>query len=107
MNITTIGKNIRKYRKKNELRQEDLAEMANLSPNYVGMIERGEKVPSLETFIIIANALGVSADMLLTELITTNYITKASELSNKLDRLPPEERQKILDVVDTLLRHSN
>lgn len=106
MDLTTIGKNIRKYRIKSKLRQEDLAEKVGISPNYMGIVERGEKIPSLETFIIIANALGVSADMLLTEVIHTGYIGKASELSNKLDKLPPKERQRILDVVDTLLRHS-
>jgi len=106
MDLTIIGKNIRKYRKENNLRQEDLGEMVGISSNYAGIVERGEKIPSLETFIDIANALNVSADMLLAELVTANYITKASELSNKLERLSPGERQKILDVIDTLLRHS-
>lgn len=106
MNLTTIGKNIRKYRKRKGITQEVLAEMVGVSSNYMGILERGEKTPSLETFIIIANALGVSADMLLTDVITTNYVNKASELSAKLDRLPPSERQRILDVVETLLRHA-
>ena len=47
MQLDTIGKNIRKYR------QEDLAERAGLTTNYIGMVERGEKIPSLETFIKI------------------------------------------------------
>ena len=53
MNLNSIGKNIRKYRTAKGLRQEDIAERAGLSTNYVGMIERGEKIPSLETFINI------------------------------------------------------
>lgn len=40
MNLDPIGKNIRKYRLAKKLRQEDLAEMTNLSINYVGAIER-------------------------------------------------------------------
>lgn len=45
MNLSSIGKNIRKYRLQRNLCQEDLAEMAALSSNYIGMVERGEKVP--------------------------------------------------------------
>ena len=63
MKLATIGKNIRKYRLMKKLRQEDLAEKAGLTANYIGMVERGEKIPSLETFIKILNTLGVSADM--------------------------------------------
>ena len=56
MQLDTIGKNIRKYRLMKKFRQEDLAEKAGLTTNYIGMVERGEKIPSLETFIKILNA---------------------------------------------------
>ena len=62
MKLDTIGKNIRKFREIKKLRQEDLAEKTDLTTNYIGMIERGEKIPSLETFINILNFLGVSAE---------------------------------------------
>ena len=65
MKLDTIGKNIRKFRLVKKLRQEDLAERTGLTANYIGMVERGEKIPSLETFIKILNALGVSGDMVL------------------------------------------
>ena len=56
MKLGTIGKNIRKYRLAKKLRQEDLAEKTGLTANYIGMVERGEKIPSLETFLTILNA---------------------------------------------------
>ena len=62
MQLDTIGKNIRKYRLMKKFRQEDLAEKAGLTTNYIGMVERGEKIPSLETFIKILNALETSLD---------------------------------------------
>lgn len=104
--LDTIGKNIRKYRLLKKLRQEDLAEKAGLSINYVGAIERGEKVPSLETLLAIINALGVSADMILVDVIDTGYIVKDSVLAEKLDKLSAEDRAKIYDVIDTMLKHS-
>ena len=106
MELESIGRNIRKYRLMKKLRQEDLAERTNLTNNYIGAIERGEKLPSLETLIVIINALGVSADMILVDVIDTGYVVKDSLLAQKLDKLSAEDRAKIYDVVDTMIRHS-
>ena len=106
MNIDSIGQNIRKYRLVKKLRQEDLAEKAELSVTYIGMIERGEKIPSLETFITLLNALGVSADMVLTDVVYTGYTIKNSILNDKLEKISPKERDLIYDVIDTIVRHS-
>ena len=48
MKLETIGKNIRKYRNQRKLRQDQLAEKTDLSTNYIGMIERGEKIPQTD-----------------------------------------------------------
>lgn len=106
MKLDTIGKNIRKYRLANKLRQEDLAEKAGLSANYIGMVERGEKIPSLETFISILNALEVSSDMVLADVVNTGYKVKNSILNEKLSKLSVEDRDKIYEVIDTLIKHS-
>lgn len=84
MKLDTIGKNIRKFREIKKLRQEDLAEKTDLTTNYIGMIERGEKIPSLETFINILNSLGVSADMVLSDVLDNGYTVKDSLLNEKL-----------------------
>ena len=53
MNYKEIGKQIKRKRIENKLRQEDLAEMADLSTGYISQVECGKKAPSLENFIII------------------------------------------------------
>lgn len=106
MELKSIGRNIRKFRVMKKLRQEDLAERAGLSTNYIGALERGEKIPSLETLIEIINALGVSADMVMCDILQTGYKVKNSLLSEKLEKLLPEDRARIYDVIDTLIRHS-
>jgi hypothetical protein len=106
MELESIGRNIRKYRLMKKLRQEDLAEKADLSINYIGAIERGEKIPSLETLIVIINALGVSADMVLVDVVDTGYAVKDSLLAEKLDKLSAKDRAKIYDVIDTMIKHS-
>ena len=106
MDLGSIGRNIRKYRLLKRLRQEDLAEQADLSTNYIGAMERGEKTPSLAALIKIANAMRVSADMLLADVIDTGCSVKESLLAEKLERLCPEDRARIYDVIDALLKHS-
>lgn len=106
MKLDTIGKNIRKFREIKKLRQEDLAEKTDLTTNYIGMIERGEKIPSLETFINILNSLGVSADMVLSDVLDNGYKVKDSLLNEKLEKLIPEDRNRIYEVIDTMMKHS-
>ena len=106
MPLESIGKNIRQYRLEKKLRQEDLAERSGLSTNYIGMVERGEKIPSLETFIGILNALEISADMVLTDVLAVGYTIKSSILTEKLSKLSADERSRIYDVIDTMLKHS-
>lgn len=106
MKLDTIGKNIRKFREIKKLRQEDLAEKTDLTTNYIGMIERGEKIPSLETFINILNSLGVSADMVLSDVLDNGYTIKDSLLNEKLEKLVPEDRNRIYEVIDTMMKHS-
>lgn len=106
MKLATIGNNIRKYRLMKKLRQEDLAEKAGLTANYIGMVERGEKIPSLEIFIKILNTLGVSADMVLSDVLDNGYTVKNSMLNEKLEKLAPEDRNRIYEVIDTMIKQS-
>lgn len=104
MDYRSIGENIRKYRKTKKMTQETLAERAGLSVNYIGSTERGEKLPSLETFIVILNQLGVTADCILQDVVQANYELKMSLLNEKLSVLSPDQRATVEDVVDVLVR---
>ena len=104
MNTSSIGKRIRKYRKAKGWRQEDFAEKIGLSVTYTGMIERGEKVPKLETFITIANALEVSADLLLADVLSIGYNIKSSEMTEEISSLKPAERDRIYSVVNAMIK---
>lgn len=54
-----IGDAIRLYRKNANLTQEKLAEAVSLNPKYLGEIERGEKIISIEALLRIAKAVKV------------------------------------------------
>jgi transcriptional regulator with XRE-family HTH domain len=59
-----LGAAIRKQRKRLRLSQERLSEKADLHPNYVGRVERGEEHVSLIDLRRIAKALGVRVRVL-------------------------------------------
>jgi XRE family transcriptional regulator, regulator of sulfur utilization len=64
--IVTIGKGIRKERERNGMTQADLAEYANIHPNYIGQIERGEKNVTIIVLNNICHGLGIGlSDFLL------------------------------------------
>lgn len=106
-NLYSIGRNIRTCRVQRKMRQEDLADKTDLSVNYIGMIERGEKIPALDTFIKIVNCLEASADVLLADVTINGYQVKNSLLAEKINKLTPADQAKIYDVIDTMVRHSS
>lgn len=67
MNIDyhAIGLRIRKLRRQKLWTQEKLAEKAEIAPDFLCRIERGQKCPSLKTILLVANALGTTPDDLL------------------------------------------
>lgn len=60
-----LGKKIRAKRREYGYTQEKLAEICDISTGYLGHIENGTRVLSLETLYRIACALHVSIDYLL------------------------------------------
>ncbi len=54
-----VGKRVRSYREQCGLTQAQLAEKTELSDNYIGLIERGLKQPSLHTLNRIAKVLEI------------------------------------------------
>jgi transcriptional regulator with XRE-family HTH domain len=59
--------NMRRIRKAKVLTQEKVAEAANLHPNYVSSVERGERNISICNIDRIARALGVTMAALVAE----------------------------------------
>jgi len=54
-----LGEGIRKHRKAAGLTQEKLAEKVDLNPVYMGQIERGYKVPTVDVLLRVAKVLRV------------------------------------------------
>ena len=54
-----VGMNIRVARIKRGISQEGLADMAGLARSTMGIVERGEQSPSIQTISKVANALEI------------------------------------------------
>jgi len=64
MDYIKLGNRIKEERLKLNLTQATLAEDVDLSESYIGLIERGKRIPSFDTIIKIANRLDVTIDYL-------------------------------------------
>ena len=107
MDIASIGANIKKYRTEKGIKQNELAEKTGVSANYIGILERGDKAPSLAMLVDIANTLGVTADMLLHGVLNDNYKIKGSLLLDRINALPKKEQDRIFAVVEALIEHAD
>lgn len=65
MDYVQLGKRIRIRRTFLELTQKELAERINVCTSFIGHIERGRRMLSVETLYSLCVALDVSADFLL------------------------------------------
>lgn len=61
-----LAENIKSFRKERSLSQERLAERCGLHRTYIGSVERQERNVTLSTLEVLAQALGVSVEKLIT-----------------------------------------
>lgn len=64
-NQKDMGKRIREERKRNKLTIERLCEIMDVSPSFIGLVERGVSGISLEKLCKLSDVLQVSTDYLL------------------------------------------
>ena len=103
MDWKAVGARIKAARKAKRMTQEQLAAVVDLSTPHMSALERGIKQPSLETLVIIANELEVSADQLLQDVVDRSALSASNELAELLSRQPPETQRKILHAVRVLV----
>jgi transcriptional regulator with XRE-family HTH domain len=74
-----VGNKIRYLRKSNGLTLKQLARGCDLSAHTIGLVERSEVAPNIETLCKIANALGVSPSSLFLEICKPNVVLQRVE----------------------------
>ena len=98
-----LGKRIKQLRRERHITAEKLAEMTGLSTSFLREIERGNKKPALDKFVIIANCLEVSVDALLCDDIKKAEPLMLNSITKKMKDLKPEQLQMVEAVFKAML----
>ncbi|MCI7211750.1 MAG: helix-turn-helix domain-containing protein [Ruminococcus bromii] len=95
--LQDIGNRITELRKRLGWTQEELAEIADLTPQFVSYAESGKRAMRPENLLKLSKALNVSADYLLTgEIIDKDLLI----LSDKIKQLAPSQIRIIENIID-------
>ena len=92
MDTKAVGERIQIAREERCMTQRNLAEAIGCTPQHISAIERGVKVPTLETFVAIATTLRVPADVLLQDVLPDWWDNWEREIDRVLAPLLPHMR---------------
>ncbi|PEN09699.1 helix-turn-helix domain-containing protein [Bacillus pseudomycoides] len=104
----TIGSRIKEVRKSLKMKQNELAEAVGIHFAMISLYESNKRTPSRETVEKMAPVLNVSADYLmglsehktLDEEKSKQVSKEAADLMEKINKLPPEKRKLIENLID-------
>ncbi len=104
----SVGKRIRTYRQRIGLTQEELAEIAEVHPTYIGQVERGEKNLTIGTLGKILNAFKISPAEFF-ECFKNDYSHEdlALKCYNIISEEAPERQQKYYDILCSIKQISS
>ena len=103
----SIGRRIRACREAKGWTQEALAARLGISVNFLSGIERGTSFPRCESLIRLLNTLEIPADAIFCDAVTASVEDKTCLLARTLDNLPTASRQRILGILDFLIRQGS
>ncbi len=71
VNYLAMGNRMKIKRRAKKMSQEEIARAVQISMSFYGNIERGRRIPSIDTLVAIANVLEVGVDYLLADSLTS------------------------------------
>lgn len=104
--LSLFAQRLHDLRRRKAWSQPEVGKMIGTSGAIIGRYERGEMMPSIEVAKKLAEAFGVTLDYLVAEADRLNVLQDEAMLKRwqALDTLMPEEKERIVSVVDSLLR---
>lgn len=99
--LKEVGKRIYDRRKMLRMTQEQLANAADLTPQFVSNAEAGKRAMRPENLMKIASVLDVSTDYILTGNIIE---VDKMRLSEKMDKLTPNQVLLIENIIDDCIK---
>lgn len=99
-----IGKVFQEYRQKNNLTQNQVAEMTGLEPRHISQIERGFSKGSIDTLLKLCNAYKITPDIVLYDLLDTDVKNYISIYEEDFKKLSKREKEAILNLINFFLK---
>ena len=99
MDIYQLVKKKRSLRLTNHLSQAELAESIDVSTNYIGQIERGDRKPSLETLVSLCEVLHTSLDYILSDSRSSSDDYIMFNIESELKKLSTDEKQYFFQMI--------
>ncbi|MFN3713700.1 MAG: helix-turn-helix domain-containing protein [Alcanivoracaceae bacterium] len=102
----TFGNRLLAQRKERGWSQPELGKKVGTSGAIIGRYERGEITPSIDVAKRLADAFGVTLDFMVGDKTMPNILHDQTMLARwqEIDDLEPTERERILFVMDSLMR---
>jgi len=98
MDYTAIGQRVRNLRRTEGLTQSELADRVGISASFLGHIERGTRVLSLETLMALCAALSVTPN----DLLGMEHTSLSAQLPDRVTVSVPLLLQGVADLLKNL-----
>lgn len=105
MDKAAFGRKLREIRLEKGFTQQALAQKADIGVMYISEIERGIKMPSMNVFIRLIEALNISADYILRDELTSGKEYIYDKMTEKLKGLTPQQRKTAAEILDAYIRN--
>jgi hypothetical protein len=103
-NVTKhIGNKFQEYRLKNNLTQNQVAEITGLEPRHISQIERGLSKGSIDTLLKLCNAYKITPDIILYDLLDEDLKKDVSIYAENFKKLNQKDKKSILHFIDYFL----
>ena len=79
VNYLAMGNRMKIKRRAKKMSQEEIAKAVQISMSFYGNIERGRRIPSIDTLVAIANVLDVGVDYLLADSLNVTEAQRSPE----------------------------
>lgn len=102
----TFGARLKKLRQEKKLSQEELAFQCNMQASHIGQLERGQKNPTLDTLIKIANGFEITLPELLDfdeKPQNKNQNPTVNKINAYLSALTEKQQKQVLAIIKTFL----
>ena len=98
IDYAAIGQRVRALRRAAELTQEELAKQAGISASFLGHIERGSRILSVETLMALCVALSATPN----ELLGMEYASLSAPLPERATVSVPSLLQGVANLLKNL-----